>query len=141
MKNIKFYFKLLTRIELSTLFFYIRVSNSNLKNIKFHYDLQTQWSNFYFFTFELVTLNWKILDYCSIDLFSKNENKIMMLNYSHWRFPYWNEIFYNSGSSKKNIAMLHFLIIDIDDLGLNDIIYNMHCIILLCFLLEKCFYN
>ena len=65
----------------------------------------------------------------------------MMLNYSHSRFPYWNEIFYNSGWSKKNVAMLHFLIIDIDDLGLNDIIYNMHCVILLCFLLEKCFYN
>ena len=42
------------------LFFYFRVTNSNLRNNKFHFQLLTQRLNFYFFTFELLTRSWKI---------------------------------------------------------------------------------
>ena len=47
------------------LFFYFRVTNSNLRNNKFHFQLLTRRLNFYFFNLELLTRSWKIKIYTS----------------------------------------------------------------------------
>ena len=47
------------------LFFRFRVTNSRLKNKKFHVKLRTRWVSFYFLTFELRT---------EVDKWKKNLN-------------------------------------------------------------------
>ena len=43
----------------------LRVTNSKLKNKKFHFELLTPRLKFYFFTFELLTWSWKLKSYTS----------------------------------------------------------------------------
>ena len=47
-----------TNLMVRRLFFCFWVTNSRLKNKKFHYQLLTWWVHFYFLTFDLRTWSW-----------------------------------------------------------------------------------
>ena len=57
LRKITSHFEIVTRKFLQKLFF--QVTNSTSSNIEFHFELLTQWVNFYFDTFELLTRGWK----------------------------------------------------------------------------------
>ena len=52
-KFFRFTFELLTQSQKTKAT--LRVTNTKLESIKFHFKLQTRWLNFYFFAFELLT--------------------------------------------------------------------------------------
>ena len=73
------------------LLFRLQVTNSKLKNKKIHFEILTQWLNFYFFHLRVTNSKLKSIKLHLKLLTRKLEKNKMLISYhKHSRFLYWN---------------------------------------------------